>query len=140
MNRLTWKPSLAGDILVAGTASWFGGANDPDDDGSTASGLSTKDNPGIMGCALPFAVSNGRAVPNCFGSPIPSMPYKTTMVEVSAGGKTITIPVIDCGPALSENRPIDLTVAAFLALGGDLNEGLMLVSFRIVGGAKYVTP
>jgi rare lipoprotein A (peptidoglycan hydrolase) len=93
-----------------------------------------------MGCALPFFMSNGIAVPECFGSPIPTMPYKTTNVEVYANGKIVTIPVIDCGPDLKENRPIDLTVAAFLALGGDLKVGLIPVTFRILGAAKYLVP
>jgi len=146
MKPISWRiKPLENDIYIGEIdnpviASWFGGDNDSMDSGETASGIMTKGNPSVMGCALPF--------PTCIatkGSPIPKMPYKTTMVEVSAitngivSGK-IVVPVIDVGPALDVNRPIDLTVAAFQDLGGDLKNGLMPVIIRIIGGAQYLLP
>lgn len=133
MTPRTWKLNFDGDISISGIASWFGGDNDPDDDGQTASGVMTKGNPGVMGCALPIPTCAATA-----GSPLPKLPYLKTMVQITAdNGKQITVPLIDCGPALDENRPLDLTVAAFEALGGNLTAGLLSVTFRIIGGAKF---
>jgi hypothetical protein len=43
------------DIVVHRvTATWFGGPDDPSDNGLTASGVSTRANPDIRGCALPM--------------------------------------------------------------------------------------
>ena len=55
-SRYPWTASVIGnDIVVTGQiATWFGGANDPQDDGETASGVSTKANPDFFGCALPM--------------------------------------------------------------------------------------
>ncbi len=143
----TWQPGAVGDIYVLNvTASWFGGPNDPDDDGRTASGLNTRSNPGLLGCALPMAISNGAAVPGCKGSPLPTMPYLKTYVQVwradrqlSVDYRGIIIPLIDCGPDLVEDRPIDLTPPAFVALEGDLEAGLLKVSFRIIDAARYIS-
>jgi len=133
MNPRTWEMAFSGNLIVSGMASWFGGGNDPDDNGETASGVMNDGrDPDLMGCALPLAFSNGKLVPSCVGSPFPPLPYKSTMVKVTANGKTIIIPIIDCGPALHENRPIDLTQAAFKALGGDLEKGLLPVSFQVL--------
>ena len=35
-------------------ATWFGGDDDPEDNGQTASGVPTKGNPTLLGCALPL--------------------------------------------------------------------------------------
>lgn len=149
---ITWKPNAIGDILVGSTdepviCTWFGGNDDPEDNGSTASGLSTKNNPDILGCALPIPTYKATE-----GSPLPKMPYLITMVEVwtrdysipdpSTGFaytmRTITVPLIDVGPALDTNHAIDLTVAAFQKLGGNLNNGKLKVAFRIIGAAQYL--
>lgn len=147
--NITWKPRAVGDILVGSIespviATWFGGDDDDEDSGETASGIITKGNPGCLGCALP--------VPTCpatHGSPLPRLPYLKTLVEVFTfvpgdGGqvidKKITVPLIDVGPALDTNHAIDLTIAAFEALGGDLKQGTLKVWFRIVGGAAFLLP
>jgi hypothetical protein len=130
MSARTWKLIYAGDISCSGIASWFGGGNDPGDDGQTASGvLNDGSNPHLMGCALPLSW-DGVNVGSCQGSPLPILPWGT-IVQVTAGKTTITVPLIDVGPALDENRPIDLTVAAFLALGGVLASGLIPVTFVV---------
>jgi hypothetical protein len=132
---MTWKPTATGDIHVSGHASWFGGPNDPDDNGETASGVDNS-KMGVMGCALPMAMSNGKPVAGCKGSPLPNLPYKTTMVKVTCGDKSVTVPLIDVGPDLVEDRPIDLTPSTFLALGGDLAVGILNVDFTIIGAAQ----
>jgi hypothetical protein len=135
----TWKPAATGDIHVSGHASWFGGPNDADDDGETASGVDNS-KMGVRGCALPMAKSNGEIVAECVGSPIPNLPYKSTLVEITCGAKVVTVPLIDVGPALVEDRPIDLTPSTFQDLGGDLDAGILNVTFRIIGGAAYLLP
>lgn len=123
------------DLVVRGArATWFGGANDPQDSGETASGLSTRLHPLLLGCALPM---NGFRVTR--GSPLPRLPWMTTVVEVTrpANGRKVSVPLIDLGPAAPPHAhaAIDLTRAAFRALGGDLASGEMTVDFRIPGGA-----
>lgn len=105
-----------GDICVFDARiTCFGGANDPQDSGETASGVSTK-NPTVIGCALPmdgrmFNRLNHAEHAALDGSPIPRVPWKT-LVRVTAHGKTFDIPVIDLGPAKKTKHELDLTVAA----------------------------
>ena len=123
------------DLVVRGArATWFGGADDPLDSGETASGISTRLHPELLGCALPM---NGFRVTG--GSPLPRLPWMTTVVEVTrtANGKSVKVPLIDLGPAAPPraHAAIDLTRAAFRALGGELAQGSMTVDFRVPGGA-----
>lgn len=120
------------DIVVQGVvATWFGGADDPEDNGETASGVNTKLRPAIQGCALPLNYGP------CAGSPIPKVRWGTR-VEVThlATEKTITVPVIDLGPAHDTGHGIDLTVASFQEFA-PLGIGRIAVNYRIVGGARY---
>ena len=123
------------DLVVHGArATWFGGADDPLDSGETASGISTRLHPELLGCALPM---NGFRVTG--GSPLPRLPWMTTVVEVTriVGGQSVKVPLIDLGPAAPPraHAAIDLTRAAFRALGGELAQGSMTVDYRIPGGA-----
>ncbi len=118
------------DLVVRGAnTTWFGGANDPQDNGETASGVSTKRRPEILGCAIPMNFGP------CKGSPIPRVPWGTK-VEVThlKSGKTITVPVIDLGPARSTGNAIDLTPAAFKQFA-PLVKGKVVVNYRILGAA-----
>ena len=122
------------DIVVRGAvATWFGGADDPEDNGETASGISTRKRPQIEACALPMNFGP------CKGSPIPRVPWGTK-VEIShvASGKIITVPVIDLGPARGTGHAIDLTPAAFAHYGAR-TQGVVIVDYRIVGGARFVS-
>jgi hypothetical protein len=122
------------DIVVRGAqATWFGGANDSEDNGETASGISTKKRPNIQGCALPLNYGP------CEGSPIPKVPWGTK-VEVThlATGDKITVPVIDLGPSRGTGHAIDLTVAAFQQFA-PLSAGKIVVDYRIFGAAKRLT-
>ncbi len=141
---------LGEDLLVENTtATWFGGDKDPMDDGRTASGIMTKGNPGLLGCSLPmnYQGPDKRTRRNCGGSPIPMLPYYYrgnkvraggTSVVVTSGQKSLTLPLIDIGPARWAKDGIDLTPAAFSALGGNRKKGIIPVSYRIIGGAKYL--
>ena len=123
------------DLVVRGVrATWFGGAHDPQDDGETASGLSTRLHPTLLGCALPM---NGHRVTR--GSPLPNLPWIKTVVEVTRpiNGKRVNAILIDLGPAAPPHAhaAIDLTLAAFHALGGETEQGFVTVDFRVPGGA-----
>lgn len=153
----TWAFFLKvdGDDLTCDTAfaTWFGGDNDPQDSGSTACGYSTKWHPQLMGCALPM---HGYGVSVLNGSPVPKMPFGlhsdgSTNVDGCfvrvfnpATDKTITVPCIDLGPGKQATtnpaipHAIDLSQAAFKAIGGSIEQGIVKVRYRILGGAKYV--
>lgn len=123
------------DIVVENaSATWFGGDDDPMDNGETASGLKTAGNPDLMGCALPVVGHHKSTV----GSPLalsPRIPWMTRVL-VTYEDKTISVPLIDNGPAKWANDAIDLTQAAFRQFA-PLSKGVLKgVSFRIVGAAK----
>ncbi len=127
-----------GDDLVCDdtTATWFGGCDDPLDNGQTASGIPTCGNPDLLGCALPVVGHH----PSTKGSPLafsPRIPWHT-QVEVThkATGKTITVPLLDNGPAKWAKDGIDLTKAAFKVFA-PIKVGVIKVSFRVKGAAKY---
>jgi hypothetical protein len=128
------------DIVVRNVkSSWFGGPDDPSDSGQTASGLSTRANPNLIGCALPM---DGFKNPRTNGSPIPRLPFLTTMVSVTNRKTNITLGVklIDLGPAKppSSHAALDLTKAAFVALGGNPDDGIMPVDYTIIGAAQHL--
>ena len=130
------------DIIVIGvTATCFGGANDPMDSGETASGVSTKDNPTLKGCALPMAYAGkNKALQKALGgSPIPKLPWGTK-VQVMAGGKFLIVPVIDLGPGKRTGNAIDLTIAAARYFKGHASATNFKVecSYRIIGGARHL--
>lgn len=138
-----WSAHVDGDdILVIGVrATCFGGSNDPQDSGETASGISTKGNPTLKACALPmiYTGKNRALLAALGGSPIPKMPWKT-QVEVMSNGKRLVVPVIDLGPAKKTGNAIDLTIAAARYFDGraTATNFAMDCSFRILGGAKYL--
>ena len=159
-----WSAMIEGDdILVEGLATAFGGDDDPEDDGQTASGVSTSDNPEIMACALPMRVDELDALS---GSPIPRMPFGLhpdgrrnplgawvavefidTAQDSAAAPPTqglrapLIVPVIDLGPGKRTGHVIDLTVAAARLRASDATADNFEapVRYRIIGGAKYIT-
>ena len=140
------------DIVVPdAVATVFGwdtnlGVRDPDDNGECASGRSTKDHPGLMGCALPVSISRRSTRGSAFPK-VPKLPWFSQVV-VTHNGKSITVELVDNGPsAPPPNDPapagIDLTPAACLALGASVedirrNRVAFNVSFRLPGAGKYV--
>ena len=126
------------DLVVQGVrATWFGGAHDAQDDGQTASGLSTRLHPDLLGCALPMEGFHATQ-----GSPLPRLPFLTTQIQVTrpATGQSVTVALVDLGPSAPPraHAAIDLTVAAFRALGGSLSTGVLSVDYRILGGARHL--
>lgn len=121
--------TLEGEDLVIreATATWFGGDNDPDDNGDTASGVKTKGNPTIMGCALPVcwwhpstrqSPCGWKRVPIAGVGKLPSIPWHTEVevsgMDVKRGErKIVRVELIDNGPAQWTAKAIDLTQEAF---------------------------
>ncbi len=145
-QKLPWTMRVDGDDLVieGGKATAFGGANDPKDDGRTASGVSTRANPGLIGCALPM--SGFEHVHSTAASPIPRLPWGTKVIvhdPLGDSGSAILCELIDIGPSLNVDggsHAIDLTVAAARrfdpkATASNFERRL---DYRIVGGAKYL--
>ncbi len=159
-----WPPPPEEKLILKGTVGWkftarvdgddivvdncratcFGGSDDPQDSGETASGISTKKNPRIEAVALPMSMS-GQHVPASVhdaldGSPIPKVPWKT-IVEVTCGDKTHAFPVIDLGPHRRVGNALDLTIAAAKLFNpkATATNFEMTCSYRIKGGARYIT-
>jgi len=142
------------DIVMFGVrATCFGGANDPQDNGKTASGILTKGNPGLEAVSLPMDYrGQSRSTKNAlWGSPIPLMPFGLKSsgadnpagcwVTVSRGGKSFRWPCIDLGPAHRTGNAIDLTIAAArkFAPQASATNFSAIVDVRIHGGAKFLT-
>lgn len=142
-TRYPWAALVEGDDLVVRgeEATWFGGSNDPMDDGCTASGVSTKANPHLLGCSLPMDLGPFAKHNPCKGSPFPKLPWFSKVLVTNRDTATsVTVQLIDIGPSAPPvaTAAIDLTQAAFRALGGDLKAGRLPVDFRILGAAKQL--
>ena len=135
-----WHAQVDGqDIVISlGRATCFGGSGDPQDNGLTASGISTRAHPNYAGCALPMRDDHLGALR---GSPLPRMPFVATVAEVTflSTGKKITVPVIDLGPGKSTGNVIDLTTAAARQHDPHASpeDFAAQVSVRILGAAKH---
>lgn len=131
-------------LILNGRCTCFGGSSDPQDNGETASGVSTK-NPTCRGVALPrrYTGSGSALLRALGGSAIPPhLPFIHTVVEiesVSTGHKTLA-PFIDLGPARSTGNACDLTIAVareFTPLASATNFSLQ-ANIRILNGAQYL--
>jgi len=136
----TWNftPVVEGqDIVVRNVkATRWGGADDAQDSGMTASGFSTRNHPHFLGVALPMRRGSFAATA---GSPIPPLPWNTAVKVYSLKtGKIAYGQLIDIGPAKSAGKAIDLTNALVEALDLDLDAGVYDVSYRIIGGAGHI--
>jgi hypothetical protein len=148
----SWAARIDGDDVLVENArmTCFGGSDDPQDSGETASGISTKRNPDLAACSLPM---DGRMFPALSraehaaldGSPIPRVPWKT-LVRVTvffnngAAQKTVDLPVIDLGPGKRTGNALDLTIAAARLFNPKATATNFEArgNYRILGGAKYV--
>lgn len=150
MNFTTWQFMCerdGEDLLISSLsggpvfATCFGGDSDPQDNGQTASGISTRANPALQACSLPMRLDRMEALR---GSPIPRLPW-FTKIEVTAITPTgidapkFVFPVIDLGPGKRTGNAIDLTIAAakkFQPMATATNFQ-MRCWVKIIGGAKY---
>lgn len=138
-----WSAFVDGDdiVVLGARATCFGGSRDPQDSGETASGISTRLNPGLRACALPmiYTGKNRSLLKALGGSPIPKVPWKT-MVAVTCGKITHKFPVIDLGPAKRTGNAIDLTVPAARLYDAKATATRfeMICDYRIIGGAKFL--
>ena len=139
-KRTDFSVEVEGDDLVVRdvVCTWFGGPNDPQDSGETASGVNTREHPNILGCSLPM---DGFHHAPTDGSPLPRIDWKTFVkVRNRANNRELSVPLIDLGPSLdaASGAAIDLTEAAFKLIGGHTTEGKVRVDFTIPGGAKFL--
>lgn len=139
-----WSAEIDGDDIVINnaTATWFGGANDPLDNGQTSSGVSTKKNPKILGVALPVVSwhPSTKGSPLAFTRPKPkvAIPWRTK-VSVTYDGDTYEAELLDNGPAKSAGDQCDLTQELFRKFA-KLSVGVLKgVTARIHGAAKYAS-
>jgi len=134
------KLRVDGDDIVIepGIVTAFGGAHDTMDSGQTASGISTKDNPSFVGCALPM----NRDSVALRGSPIPKLPWKTTVIFTDPKTSvSVSTKLIDEGPAKWTKHIGDMTEAAAKLFDphANANNFERTLGIRIVGGAKFLT-
>jgi hypothetical protein len=140
-----WTAQIDGaDIVVTNArATCWGGPDDPQDDGSTASGISTKANPDLQACSLPmnYTGEDAETRASLIGSPIPMMPWKT-MVRVTDPSRSMSVdvPVIDLGPGKTTGNSLDLTTAAarYFVPNANPRNFALRCTYRILGGAQYV--
>lgn len=151
----TWPWSawaVGDDIMIRNArATCFGGSNDPDDSGETASGISTRTNPNLAAVALPMDGRSFRGMTSAEhraldGSPIPRLgewPKNalSTRVVLTKGSIVIEVPVIDLGPGKRTATPVDLTIAAarkFNPTATASNFSTVLDSVRIIGAREFL--
>jgi hypothetical protein len=122
----------------------FGGSNDPQDSGETASGVSTKRNPDLAAVSLPmdgrmFAGLSKAEHSALDGSPIPRVPWRT-IVRVTVGDKSFDWPVIDLGPGKRTGNALDLTIAAARQINPKATATNFEArgSYRVLGAAKNI--
>ena len=139
-----WSAHVDGnDIVVIGArATCFGGSNDSQDNGETASGTSTKFNPLMQACSLPmiYTGTSQALLKALGGSPLPRVPWRT-LVAVTANGVTYNFPVIDLGPAKHTGNALDLTIAAARRFNphATASNFELRCDYRIIGASKFLT-
>jgi hypothetical protein len=143
MNRIFQRTPWPFTVRVDGPdllldevrATCWGGFDDPQDNGETASGMSTRHVPEPFGVALPVLPN----VASTAGSPLPLLPWGT-VVKVSWRGGEFYAPLIDNGPARSTGNAIDLTprCARLIDAKASASDFEALVSCRVLGGAAFV--
>ena len=150
--RIEDEDIVCEDIVIT----CFGGANDPQDSGATASGISTKANPNIEGVSIAMDGRQfGRLSPAehraLDGSPFPRMPWGTKVIITVEGRQFAPgAGIIDLGPGKQASKgphdphALDVTVAVAARIRPAIPRHKLSTqfsargSFRILGGAKYV--
>lgn len=151
-GKWPFTPELdQGDIILEDVCcTCFGGSDDPQDSGETASGINTKGNPDLLGASVPMDISKWKGVSAAVhaaldGCPIPVLDFFLP-IQITSGKQTLVTQIIDLGPGLqatrkaSEPHAVDLTVAAARHFNprATARDFFMRCDVRIIGGAKYV--
>ena len=149
-NRsIPWRVRVDGPDLMVSNArvTCFGGSKDPQDNGETASGLSTKLFPWLPAMSLPMDALKlrcSKAVHQALdGSPIPLMSWGTLGVIETVAGQPVerfTLPLIDRGPDLTTGNALDLTVAAarlYKSNASATSFELINCTIRLLGAARF---
>ena len=137
-------------VIENATVTAFGGDSDSMDSGETASGINTKGIPDILGCALPMRRDTSKAFiidkkgvkrePILRGSPIPKLPWGTRVQFTDPKeGTSITVELIDEGPAGWTKHHGDLTIAAARHFDKNATANsarIPKLTIRILGAAK----
>lgn len=130
------------DIVVRNVKSTrWGGADDAEDGGMSASGLSTVAHPEYQGVSLPMRIpgATGALLKAIGGSPLPKFPWYTPVKVYSHKTNTSLFGhLIDIGPAKWTGHALDMTNSLVQALGLPLSDGVYDVDYRVIGGAKFV--
>jgi hypothetical protein len=130
--------------IFDGRATCFGGGDDPQDAGETASGISTAKHPDIIGCALPMAYhgANRSLLDALGGSPIPKIKWFERIEFHSENGVAVACQLIDIGPAKRTGNAIDLTLGAARLIDrrATARSFESKGNVRMVGCAKYLQP
>lgn len=120
------------------TATWFSGCGDPSDKERAANVVLTRNNPQLLGCALPM---EGFHFHKTDGSPIPRLPCGTLVrVFNRTPGSMESFSLINLGPSkyAASHAAIDLTATAFKLLGGSIEHGVVHVDFIVPGGVRFL--
>lgn len=149
-----------GDIVIDDIiCTCFGGADDPQDNGDTASGVNTKRNPDRQAASVPMDISKAKRINlsashrlgaslaahrSLDGCPIPVVDWFTP-IHIESNGRVLVTQIIDLGPGKqattnpSEPHAVDLTVAAakFFDPEATATNFSMRCNVRIIGAAKY---
>lgn len=155
-DRWGWlRVQVEGDDLVVRhvRATNFGHEADDQDNGEGCRGWPTAKRPNVPVVALPFRIAQHRQFKD---SPVPNLPVKSpsasgviVRVFCPTTGKQVDAELADLGPSLYIGpvwkrrylyTAIDLSEATVRALRLTLAQGEYTVDFRIVGGAKYLSP
>lgn len=157
--RIDGADIVCEEIVITSFGGWGGGNNaDPQDNGNTASGRNTK-REAIEGVSIAM---DSRHFPGMeqgdpagyralSGAPFPKIPWGT-LVEVTIGAKTFKPKdgIVDLGPGRKASKPgephaLDLTPLAAQHFAPETPIRKLATdfsargSFRILGGAKYVS-
>lgn len=154
-SKLPWTVEIDGDDLVGRNvrATCFGGAHDSGDDGKTESGIDNSGEPHAgaypLGVALPIRSTEHatRCSPLAFAGP--HIPWGTIIkVWKTDEVHAVSCILIDNGPneALFPDHALDLNPNVALLFAPFYNPRRIAndwsdkgFSFRIVGGAKYIS-
>lgn len=130
-------------VILNARCTCFGGSSDPQDNGETASGISTK-NPACRGVALPrcYTGTSLRELAALGGAAIPShLPFHTTVeIEAISSGHKVLAPFIDLGPARHTGNACDLTIAVAKEFNphASATDFSLQANVRIINGAHYL--